>query len=63
MLFRNLSVRYQLFLNNIIMVLVPVILLTFLGSIIFYGLRATGTSAIARWNWRGPRQAPLYPYS
>lgn len=39
---RNLSVRHRLILNNIIMVLVPVLLLVTIGSAIFYSLRATG---------------------
>lgn len=39
---RDLSVRHRLILNNIIMVLVPVLLLVIIGSTVFYGLRATG---------------------
>ena len=40
---RDLSVRHRLLINNIIMVLVPVLLLAGIGSIIFHGLRATGS--------------------
>lgn len=39
---RNLSVRHRLILNNIIMVLVPVLLLVSIGAAVFHGLRATG---------------------
>ena len=39
---RDLSVRYRLLLNNVIMVLIPVLLLVGIGSAVFHGLRATG---------------------
>ncbi len=39
---RDFSVCHRLLLNNIIMVLVPMFLLVAIGSVIFYGLRATG---------------------
>lgn len=39
---RDLSVRHRLMLNNLIMVLVPVLLLVAIGSAVFHGLRATG---------------------
>lgn len=39
---RDLSVRRRLILNNIIMVLVPVLLLVSIGSAVSHGLRATG---------------------
>lgn len=39
---RDLSVRHRLLLNNVIMVLIPVLLLVGIGSSIFHGLRATG---------------------
>lgn len=40
---RDLSVRHRLLLNNIIMVLVPMLFLVMLGSAVYYGLRATGS--------------------
>ena len=39
---RDLSVRYRLLLNNVIMVLIPVLLLVGIGNAVFHGLRATG---------------------
>ena len=38
----DISVRHRLLLNNLIMILVPIMLMVALGSAVFYGLRATG---------------------
>lgn len=53
---RDLSVRHRLILNNIIMVLVPVLLLVGIGTAVFQGLRATG-------NFREREMEILWPES
>ena len=44
---RDISVRHRLLLNNLIMILVPIMLLVALGSAVFYGLRAH-----VDWSWK-----------
>ena len=51
---RQLSVRQRFLLQNIVLVLVPILLLVLLGSGIYYGLRATG-------NFRDREMELLWP--
>lgn len=66
-LLRDLSLRHKILLANFLMVLVPVLLIAVLGTLIFAGLRFTGTLRQAElallWPERGPAMAVSYAVS
>ena len=66
-LLRNLSLRHKILLANFLMVLVPVLLIAVLGTLIFAGLRFTGTLRQAElallWPERGAAMSVSYAVS
>lgn len=66
-LLRDLSLRHKILLANFLMVLVPVLLIAVLGTLIFAGLRFTGTLRQAElallWPERGAAMSVSYAVS